>query len=363
MIRLVLPVGTLVLEVDDPAVSVAVEGTDLVITGAGAKEIRLKPGQYKVEASKDGKVVRQELVTVTRNGRQVVRISKESVPLIEAGAWEKWVATLPPEKQVEAVAQRLKELNPEFDGKVTPIISGRLVTGLEFLTDAVTDISPLRAHKSLRTLRCNGTFPRLGRLSDLTPLRGLQLTALEVYSTQVADLDPLRGMPLRLLHAGETMVADLSPLEGMKLQSLTLQRTSVTDLTPLRGMPLTWLDLFELRQVSDLSPLQGMRLEYLNVTGLPVSDLSLIAGIRSLRELIVDSTPVTDLGPLRGLPLTTLGIWHTSITDLTPLVGMPLRRLQIDYRPDREEFVRSFQDLEFINLRPAAEFWKEVRGP
>src|SRR5262249_48039924 len=55
-----------------------------VITGTGAKEIRLKPGQYKVEASKDGKVVRQELVTVGRNGRQVVRISHEAAPYTEA---------------------------------------------------------------------------------------------------------------------------------------------------------------------------------------------------------------------------------------------------------------------------------------
>ena len=122
VIRLFSPEGTLVVEVDDPGVSVAVDGADVVITGAGAKEIRLKPGQYKVEASKDGKVVRQELVTVTRNGRQVVRISKEAAPLTAAERWEKSVAALPAEKQVEAVARRLKELNPGFDGKVTPTI-------------------------------------------------------------------------------------------------------------------------------------------------------------------------------------------------------------------------------------------------
>jgi serine/threonine protein kinase len=77
IIRLFSPDGTLIVEVDDPGVSVSIDGEDMVITGAGAKEIRLKPGQYKVLASKDGKVVRQELVTVTTNGRQVVRVSKE----------------------------------------------------------------------------------------------------------------------------------------------------------------------------------------------------------------------------------------------------------------------------------------------
>ncbi|MCH7752386.1 MAG: hypothetical protein IH898_09570, partial [Planctomycetes bacterium] len=36
--------GTLVIEVNDPEVSVTIEGEDVVITGAGPKEVRLKPG-------------------------------------------------------------------------------------------------------------------------------------------------------------------------------------------------------------------------------------------------------------------------------------------------------------------------------
>jgi hypothetical protein len=111
VIRLFSPEGTLVVEVDDPGVSVTVDGGDVVITGAGVKEIRLKPGQYQIEASKDGKLVSLELVSVTRNGRQLVRISKErvrdaaNVPAVNA--WEKLVAALPADKQVEAVTRRL----------------------------------------------------------------------------------------------------------------------------------------------------------------------------------------------------------------------------------------------------------------
>ena len=41
-------------------------GPDVVITGAGVREIRLQPGRYTVEASKNGKLVRQELVNVTK---------------------------------------------------------------------------------------------------------------------------------------------------------------------------------------------------------------------------------------------------------------------------------------------------------
>ena len=49
VIRLLSPGGTLVVEVDDPGVSVTLDSGDVVIRGAGIKEIRLKPGQYTVE--------------------------------------------------------------------------------------------------------------------------------------------------------------------------------------------------------------------------------------------------------------------------------------------------------------------------
>ena len=94
VIHLFSPEGTLVVDVQDPGVSIAVDGAQVAITGAGVKEIRLKPGQYNVKASRDGKFVSRELVTVTRNGRRVVRISKEAAPVIEAEKWEKSVAGL-----------------------------------------------------------------------------------------------------------------------------------------------------------------------------------------------------------------------------------------------------------------------------
>jgi WD40 repeat protein len=77
VIRIFVPDGTLVVETDDPAVKVVVEGDgDLVITGAGLQEIRLRAGSYKVQATKDGKRVKldRDLVTITRGDKQVVRV-------------------------------------------------------------------------------------------------------------------------------------------------------------------------------------------------------------------------------------------------------------------------------------------------
>lgn len=77
VIRIVRGDGTLIVEVDDPSVSVTIDGEDVVITGAGVNEIRVKPGEHKVVATKNGKPVQQEVITIERGGQRVVRIATE----------------------------------------------------------------------------------------------------------------------------------------------------------------------------------------------------------------------------------------------------------------------------------------------
>jgi serine/threonine protein kinase len=82
VIHIVTGEGTLLVEVNDPAVKITVEGDGgLVITGAGLEEIHLRPGSYKVRADKGGKPVPldQELVTITRGGKKVVTVSREPI--------------------------------------------------------------------------------------------------------------------------------------------------------------------------------------------------------------------------------------------------------------------------------------------
>jgi hypothetical protein len=360
VIRFFAPEGTLVVEVDDPGVSVAVDGADLVITGAGAREIRLKPGQYKVEASKDGKVVSRELVTVTRNGRQVVRVSKEA-GRADGAAWEQSVAELPPGKQVEAVARRLKELNPGFDGQIKPDIRDGQVTGLWLKTHSVTDLAPVRALPRLDSLECTGTVEAPGKVTDLSPLRGLPLKVLCVYDNPVSDLSPLAGMSLEELRCYRTGVEDLTPLKGMPLTQLLAGETRISDLSPLKGMKLTVL-LLDGTGVSDLSPLRGMALEHVGLSHTRISDLAPLAGMHLARVSLI-KTQVSDLSPLEGMPVTALRLSGSPVTDLSPLKGMWLKELFCDFQRERDaEVLRSLTNLERINDKPAADFWKEVDG-
>ncbi len=192
-------------------------------------------------------------------------------------AWFKQVADLPPEKQVKAVAAKLTERNPGFNGKVVPDIDGAIVTGLEFSTDHLTDLSPVRALKELNSLNCYGTYVQgeiRGQLYDLSPLEGMKLTSLNVNNARVFDLSSLKDMPLTRLDCYRTAVSDLSPLKGLPLTVPQLASdTLVFDLTPLREMKLKDLNCANTR-VADLTPLKDMKLTVLVCGGTRVSDLS-----------------------------------------------------------------------------------------
>jgi serine/threonine protein kinase/tetratricopeptide (TPR) repeat protein len=97
MIRLVTGEGTLIIEVDDPTIQVSIDGDQIRIRGGGVEELRLTPGQYKFTASKDGKPIKTQLVSITRGGKETVRVSLEG-PSPEIAATTKERETQPSEE-------------------------------------------------------------------------------------------------------------------------------------------------------------------------------------------------------------------------------------------------------------------------
>jgi Leucine-rich repeat (LRR) protein len=186
---------------------------------------------------------------------------------------------------------RLKERNPGFDGKVNPTIANGVVTGLQFLTDDMDDISPVRAITSLRTLDIHGENRGKGRVADLSALKGLALTKLNCLGTRVADLSPLTGMPLQSLVIAGTEVSDLSPIRGMPLDYLNFADTEVSDLSPVAGMKLTRLVSFH-TNVTDLSPLKGMGLENLHFDYHAERDFEVIQSLTALN--IINGRPAPE---------------------------------------------------------------------
>jgi serine/threonine protein kinase len=78
-LRIRTPHGTLVVEVNDPAIDVQVEGDGekITIRGAGIHELTLKPGAHIVSATRAGEQFDLETITVSRGDRKVLRITQE----------------------------------------------------------------------------------------------------------------------------------------------------------------------------------------------------------------------------------------------------------------------------------------------
>ncbi|MFA6560877.1 MAG: hypothetical protein WCV00_03090 [Verrucomicrobiia bacterium] len=199
------------------------------------------------------------------------------------------VSTLPPERQVAVVMAKLKELNPDFDGKETHKVQRNAVTELAFSTVGVTKIWPVRAMKWLRSLTLSPWVAnQKGSLSNLSELQGMQLVWLYCHNNPVRDLSPLQGMPLVALTCGGSSVGDLTPLAGMKLTLLSCNDTTVSSLSPLQGMPLTVLWCNNTK-VTDLSPLRATPLKELRCDFVPERDAPVLREIKSLTK--INDTP------------------------------------------------------------------------
>ena len=77
ILRIKTPDGTLVIKVTDPAVKVQIDNDTVVIGDAGPQEIRLRAGNHRVQAIKDGKAVHDQLVTINRGGKEIVNVDFE----------------------------------------------------------------------------------------------------------------------------------------------------------------------------------------------------------------------------------------------------------------------------------------------
>jgi hypothetical protein len=167
VIRILTPEGTLVVETDDPAVKVVVEGDgDLVITGAGPQEVRLRAGSYRLKATKDGRPVKldRDLVNITRHDRQIVRVRLEgdapaaAVPKAETGAFVLQGGKGVAERKFDTLAEAVQRAN---DGDTIEVRGNG-----PFATE------PLRIRAAL-TIRAGHGFRPVIRLSpEIVPGQG-----------------------------------------------------------------------------------------------------------------------------------------------------------------------------------------------
>lgn len=283
--------------------------------------------------------------------------------------WIKHVETLPAEEQAKAVFAKLRELNEGFNDPDTHNIftpKDDKVVGLAF-NQAVTDISPVRALKHLERLSCRtnpatlGAMPVIVSLTDVSALRGLPLTQLNLSGDRIDDLSPLADMPLVNLNLHGTLVRDLTPLKGMaSLRELDLGYTPVADLTPLQGLKLTKLNLAN-TQVEDIKPLDGLPLTDIDLSDTDVRDLSPLP-MDSLTQLQIRTCPIRDLAPLaKARKLASISMEGVPFESLTPLQALDRHwNVWLSFDPKLTPALKAMPNLKRINHCEIGEFWKIV---
>jgi len=211
-------------------------------------------------------------------------------------------------------------------------------------------------------------FPNCG-LRDLSPIKGLKLSTLDLSGNPVREIRHLRGMPLSVLWLENTRVVSLSSLSNAKLRELRLNNSPIESLDGLQGQPMEQLYAVATR-IKDIEPLRKSNLRGLWLTDSPVADLSPLAGL-PLESLTAHRTLVNDLSFVRKLPvIQRLHIAETLIEDLTPLEGIRLTRLV--FTPSRikrgMEVARRLSNLKEIGvafdaqrqeLLPPSQFWAQ----
>ena len=97
ILRIKTPEGTLVVKIDDPGVKVDIDNEVVIIGGAGPQEIRLRTGLHRLQATRNGQPVRDELVSIMKGKKEIVTIGFEpTATAVHGTSTDRQPMTAPP---------------------------------------------------------------------------------------------------------------------------------------------------------------------------------------------------------------------------------------------------------------------------
>jgi serine/threonine protein kinase/WD40 repeat protein len=116
ILRIRTTYGYLVVEVKDPDIKVKIDddGKEITFTGAGMHEVRLRPGQYRMDASKDGKPLQSEVVTISRGKTELVKVSQETGAAATAKRPDDGLEGATERDEQSKVHKQLKDLEDKY---------------------------------------------------------------------------------------------------------------------------------------------------------------------------------------------------------------------------------------------------------
>ncbi len=167
-------------------------------------------------------------------------------------------------------------------------------------------------------------------VSDLTPLREMECTALSVVGAKTVDWNTILSLNLEALNLSKCGVESLPSTlrDFQRIRTLNLAGTEISNIEFVRGMPL---------------------LETLDISSTHVTDLSPLQGRGSLRSLDLQGLNPSNLRVLGPLGITSLVLSPMLVTDKVSLSSLRLHRT-----------LKILRALDDPPEQPAYEFWRKL---
>ena len=225
---------------------------------------------------------------------------------------------------VVLINQRVSDLSP---------LKGLNIRNLNIFGNDVSDLSPLSECLSLQKLIVNSN-----PISDLSPLFGLgRLCELNIGATDITTLDGISGLrSLTRLEAHDCLkLEDMSDLKNIhQLTFLSLRPANADVIEAVRDMPnMRALYLWNADSLKDLKPFSGLEnLYYLGLDTCGLESLDGLEDLSNLEYITFRFTHITDISPLENADtLNTVAMNGCIIKDYSPLFNMKnLRDLSVN---------------------------------
>lgn len=224
-------------------------------------------------------------------------------------------------------------------------IDGRLFNEIVQDTGIIEDLSDFSMMKNLKNL----SLPNQ-KIVDITPLRDLPLTKLNLADNFIKDSSPLNELKeLKKLVLGGNPIEEYIFLENLNaLESLILDHGKLENLNFLNNVKLNYLSLNAIKlQNKDYSPIlsqkdtlkelrffmcndnitsyinQLTKLINLRYSSSPIYSIEELKSLSQLEQLHLHSTQISSLENIAYFPnLYYLGIAKTNITDISPITNL-----------------------------------------
>lgn len=152
---------------------------------------------------------------------------------------------------------------------------------------AIKNLEPLKNLSKLELLRLSHNA-----ISDLTPLRGLNLKKLYLSHNMIENIEPLSSLEsLEDLDLAKNSISDYSAvLKLHNLKSLNIRNNKVTSLEPIKDLENLKFLMANDNKITDISPLAKMTdLEYLYIDNNLISDFSILKNSDKLKHLLYNN--------------------------------------------------------------------------